>query len=161
MCNKKGFSLLSFLLYLTLFTMIIFFSCHIIVSLIIPSFSAIRTCKSIIALHIASDLFVRDVRAIKDHFTWKLITSHELIWQTENHDIGWYFSDNRLERKEGVYNREWKHKTTSVIATGIQEATFFIEKNDKHIIGINLILIPTVDIKPVVCYATVNKREKT
>ena len=163
MPNKKGFSLLSFLLYLMFFTMIMFFSCHIIVSLIIPSFSTMRKCQSIIALHIASDLFVRDIRAIKNHSChWKLVTPHELIWQEGERDIGWRFSDNRLERKEGIYNQRWKHTTTSIVAAGIEQATFAVEQHNKEIIGIELTLIPVLaQKKPVICYVAVRKREKT
>lgn len=161
MRHKKGFSLLSFLIYLMFFTMIMLFSCHIIVSLVIPVFAATRTCQSIIALHIASDLFVRDIHAINHPCYWKLISPHELIWQVGDHDVGWCFSDNRLERKEGVYSHGWKHKTISIIAVGIQQATFNIEKNDKEeIVGLELVLIPMVKAKPVVCYVAVKKEEK-
>jgi len=163
MPNKKGFSLLSFLLYLMFFTMIMFFSCHIIVSLIIPSFSTMRKCQSIIALHIASDLFVRDIRAIKSYpCHWKLVTPHELIWQEGDHDVGWCCSDNRLERKEGIYNQGWKHTTTSVVAAGIKQATFAVEQHNKVIIGIELTLIPLIDQKkPIICYVAIKQREKT
>ena len=159
MNNKKGFSLLSFLLYLVLFTMIMFFSCHIIVSLIIPSLSSMRTCQSIIALHIASDLFVRDVRAINHESHWKLITPHELVWRTGDHDIGWSFSHNRLERREGVYDEHWKNATTSVVAAGIAQGTFTVEKHKGHVIGIEIALKPIVAIKkPIICYVAVPQK---
>ena len=162
MYNKKGFSLLSFLLYLIFFTMIMFFSCHIIVSLIIPTLSTMRKCQSTIALHIASDLFVRDIRAIKIHpCHWKLITPHELIWQEGEHDVGWCFSHNRLERKEGVYNQGWKDITISVVAAGIKQATFTIEQYNKEITGIELTLIPMIaQKKPIVCYVAVKRGKK-
>ncbi|HLW73228.1 MAG TPA: hypothetical protein VKR54_04210 [Candidatus Babeliales bacterium] len=162
MCHKKGFSLLSFLLYLVLFTMITFFSCHIIVSLIIPSLASMRTCQSIISLHIASDLFVRDMHAMRElPFYWKLITPQELVWHVDDHDIGWCFSHHRLERKEGIYNKEWKSKTTSVIVSGIEQATFTVEKAGNEIVGIEMRLTPTVAIKkPIICYVTVKSEEK-
>jgi hypothetical protein len=155
MCNKQGFSLLSFLLYLVLFTLITFSSCHIIVSLIIPSFASMRRCQSIIKLHIATDLFVRDIRAIEGNVCkWKLITPHELIWQAGDHDIGWSFTDNRLERKEGTYNKEWKGKSTSIVAAGIAQVSFTVEKaKNNKIIGVELVMIPVVDLKKrVECY---------
>jgi len=159
MNNKKGFSLLSFLLYLVLFTMIMFFSCHIIVSLMIPSLFSMRRCKSIITLHIASDLFVRDVRAINEQSHWKIIAPHELVWRTGDHDIGWSFSHNRLERREGVYGERWKSKTTSVVAAGIAQATFTVEKHKGHVIGIELALTPTVAIKkPIICYVAIAQK---
>lgn len=162
MHNKNGFSLLSFLLYLVLFTMITFFSCHIIVSLVIPSFASMRKCQSIIRLHIASDLFVRDVRAINVHeCKWKLITPHDLIWQAGDHDIGWSFVDNRLERKEGQYNKEWKSKTTSVVATSIKQVIFTVEKTKDKIIGVELAITPVnVQAKSIICYVAVRHEEK-
>lgn len=161
MHNKKGFSLLSFLLYLVLFSMITFFSCHIIISFIIPSFSAMRKCQSLIALHIASDLFVRDIRMIKgNECEWKLITPHELVWQAKDGDIGWGFVDNRLERKEGMYNQGWKSKKTSVVAANIAQVAFVAEKAHDKIIGIELTMKPVFAVKePIVCYVAVRKGE--
>lgn len=145
-----------------LFTMITFFSCHIILSLIIPSLTSVRRCQSIIALHIASDLFVRDIRSIKNNKPhWKLITPYELVWQAGEHDIGWCFSNNRLERKEGIYDQGWKSKTTSVVATGITQAIFTVEKANNKIIGIELALTPVIaQKKPIICYVAVRQEEK-
>lgn len=142
--------------------MITLFSCHIIVSFIIPSLSTMRKTQSIIALHIASDLFVKDVHAMKNSFyDWKLMTPHELIWHNDKHDIGWCFSNNSLERKEGVYNKKWTNKTTSIVATGIEKLTFTIEKDDNHIVGIELALIPIVNKKePIICYVALIEKKK-
>ncbi|HLC06905.1 MAG TPA: hypothetical protein VJJ26_01830 [Candidatus Babeliales bacterium] len=163
MNNQKGFSLLSFLLYLMLFSLITLFSCHIITSLIIPSLSAMRKCQSIIALHIASDLFVRDIRTKRGcKYDWKLITPHELIWHQDDHDIGWCFSGNRLNRKEGIYDKGWKKSTASIIAHGIAQAVFAIEKNNDHIVGIELSLTSQSNPKsPVICYVAILEQEKT
>lgn len=160
MRNKKGFSLLSFLLYLMLFTMITFFSCHIVLSLIIPSLLSMRRCQSVIALHIASDIFVRDVRA--GIYNWKVTKPHELVWQVGDHDIGWCFTDNRLERNTGMYNQGWKSKTTSIVAAGINQAVFSVEKTNKQIVGIEMVLIPVnAQKKPIICYVAVKQGEKT
>ena len=159
MRNKKGFSLLSFLLYLMIFSLMTFFLCHIIVSLVIPSLSSMRTCQSSMALHIASDLFVRDVHAGVDN--WKLITPHELIWQVNDYDIGWSFTDNYLKRTTGLYNGGWKDKTTSIVAAGIAQATFTAEKAQNRIVGVELKLEPRVaQKKPVICYVAVKPKEK-
>ena len=144
-----------------LFTMITFFSCHIIVSLILPSLTSIRKCHSIVALHIASDLFVRDIRAIdKEKNSWKIINPHELVWASEDHDIGWRFVHNCLERIEGVYNQGWKEKTTSIVACGVSQAIFNVEKDKNHIIGIELALTPLCMLKkPIICYVALRQRE--
>jgi len=159
MHNKKGFSLLFFLVYLMLFSFITFFVCHIIVSLIIPSLKSVRQCQSIMALHIASDLFVRDVHAgIR---SWKLMTPHELIWQADECDIGWSCVDNYLKRTTGVYNGAWEHKTTSIVAAGVAEIVFTPEKAKDQIIGVELKLVPKdTHKKPVVCFAAVKPEVK-
>ena len=160
MRNKKGFSLLSFLLYLMLFTMITFFSCHIILSLIIPSLLSMRRCQSVIALHIASDIFVRDVRA--GIHNWKVTKPHELVWQVGDHDIGWCFTDNRLERNTGMYNQGWKSKTTSIVAAKIAEVAFTIEKANGQIMCIEMVLSQdNAQKKQIVCYVAVKQGEKT
>jgi hypothetical protein len=159
MHNKKGFSLLSFLLYLMLFSLITLLLCHIIVSLIIPSLSSIRTCQSVVTLHIATDLFVRDVRAGID--TWKVIKPDELIWQTDDSDVGWSLSDNRLVRNTGLYsNQEWKNKTSSIVAVGIDKIIFRPEKAHNQIVGIGLELIPiAAHKKPIICFVAVKRKK--
>lgn len=160
MHHKKGFSLLSFLLYLMLFSLITLLLCHSIVSLIIPSLSSIRKCQSVVALHIASDLFVRDIHA--GIHKWKVIKPDELIWQTADSDIGWSLFDHRLVRNSGVYNnQEWHHKTTSIVADGIDKIIFLPEKAQDQIVGIEMKLVSVAaQRKPVICYVAVKKKEK-
>jgi hypothetical protein len=159
MRNQQGFSLLSFLLYLMLFSLMTFFVCHIIVSLVIPSLTSVRTCQSIMNLHIASDLFVRDVHAGIDD--WKSVTSHEIIWHNGDHDIGWFFEDNYLKRATGLYDTGWKNKTTSIVAGGVAQATFVVEKVQDRIVGMELTLVPKAALKkPVVCYVAIKPKGK-
>lgn len=160
MHHKKGFSLLFFLLYLTLFSFISFFLCHIIVALIIPSFVSMRTSQSIMALHVASDLFVRDIRAGVDN--WKVITPHELVWHTGDYDIGWCCAGKYVKRNVGIYNEGWKKKTTSIVAAGIIEGVFTPEKIKDQIIGVELKFVPiSVPKKPIICYVAVKPKEIT
>lgn len=143
MNNKKGFSLLSFLLYLMLFSLITLFSCHIITFLIIPSLSAMRKTQTIIALHIASDLFVRDIRVMRQgRPCWKLVTPHELIWNHNDCDVGWRFFNHCLERREGTYDNGWRSSHTSIIAKNVSDAVFLAEKEQEDIRGIELTITP-------------------
>lgn len=158
MHNHKGFSLLSFLLYLMMFTGMTFFLCHIIASLVVPSLTSIRKSQSIMVLHIASDLFVRDIHAGVSQ--WKLVTPYELIWQSETEDIGWSFSDCYLKRSAGLYDGGWKNKTTSIVAAGVAQATFTPEKYQNHIVGIELMMEPKAQRKPIICFVAVRKGEK-
>ena len=160
MHNKKGFSLLSFLIYLMLFSLMTLLLCHTILSLVIPALSSIRKCQSVVALHIATDLFVRDVHA--GIHAWKVINPDELIWQTYEGDIGWCLSGHRLVRNAGAYNnQEWKDKTSSIIAADIDKVTFTPEKAQNQIIGIELTLVPKdAQKKSVLCYVAVRRKEK-
>jgi hypothetical protein len=111
------------------------------------------------ALHIGSDLFVRDIH-VGVH-SWKHITSHELVWQSNEGDIGWSFVDNYLKRTTGTYNEGWKNKTTSIVASGVSEATFIVEKAQDRIIGIELKIEPkVVQNKLIICYVAVKPEEK-
>jgi hypothetical protein len=142
-----------------LFTFMTFFLCHIIVSLIIPSLTSVRKSQSIMALHIASDLFVRDVHA--GVYNWKLITPHELVWQSKESDIGWSFADPYLKRTTGVYDGVWKNTTTSIVAAGVAQVTFTPEKAQGTVVGVEMKLEPkAAQEKPVICFAAVRKGEK-
>jgi hypothetical protein len=157
---KKGFSLVSFLLYLMIFTLTTFLMCHIITALIIPSFFSLRKNQSIIALHIATDFFVRDIHALKNgNYSWKVILPHELIWHHNDHDIGWSFSHNQLERREGIYNGNWHQAKASIIARGLSRVRFNPEKEAEHIIGLELVLISEcAPEKPVISYVALKNR---
>lgn len=154
MNNKNGFSLISFLLYLMLFSIIALFIANIITSLLLPSLTATHTCRSIINLHIASDLFVRDIHHMKiKPYQWKKISQDELIWHIDDHDIGWCYNKKRIERREGIYNNGWKGKKTGVISTGIKHALFSVERLHSRIIGIEMSLVSEyAPQKTVTCY---------
>lgn len=160
MFNKNGFSLLSFLLYLMLFSIIALCTTHIITSLLLPSLAATRTSKSLIALHIACDLFVRDIREMRNNVhKWHVTAPDELIWNTDSVAIGWHYTENRLERSSGIYNNKgWKSKKTSIVATGIAQGAFIVEKKEDHIIGIEMTLTPAEPAKKkVICYVAAKK----
>jgi hypothetical protein len=160
MHNKKGFSLISFLLYLTLFSMIMLFSCHIIVSLIIPSFASVRNTQSIIAMHVATDLFVRDIHNIDEGVVWKHTAPAEIMWHTGDHDICWRLQDKCLERVEGTYNNGWKDKTVSIVASGISKIDFTYKKDGQDMRAIELSLTPVaVHYEPIFCYVAVKSRK--
>jgi hypothetical protein len=146
MKNRNGFLLIPFLVYLMLFSLIVLFTCRIINSLIIPSFIKTRTYQSLIALHLVTDLLVKDLRSAhgKMH-TWNLVTPHELIWHNGEKNIGWRFIENRLERTEGIYdNNKWKKKKRSIAAAAINEVTFIVETGN-NVSTIECTLIPDID----------------
>jgi hypothetical protein len=119
--------------------------------LIIPSLSSLRKTQSIIALHIATDVFARDIK--KGISAWNVILPHELIWQKDDHAIGWHFYQNRLERREGTYKKEWHNVKTSIIVQGLEKAIFTAERDENGVIGMELSLTPRcAPKKSVTCY---------
>lgn len=147
MNNKNGFSLVSFLVYLFCFTLITFFINHLIISLILPTITATRQYKTLIALHVASDLFVRD---FKNGFQLILVSPQELIWKNGENNIGWRIAENKLERIEGIYNNGWKNKRTSIVAAGIQSGKFVPEIYKNDIVGIEMDLVSVANDKKIV-----------
>lgn len=161
MQHKRGFSLLSFLLYLVLFSVVTLCMCHVITMLIIPAFSSLRRTQSIIALHVATDVFARDMQNIKNSVdTWNVMLPHELIWQQDDHNIGWRFHQDRLERREGVYKKGWQESKKSIIARGVLSAVFTIERGDEGIMGVELTITPHCAKKKVIaCYVSLRKAQ--
>lgn len=162
MSKRKGILLVSFLVYLILFSMVTFLINHVITKLVIPSFSSLAKNTSIVALHIASDIFVRDVVKIQEHgCVWKVVSPHELVWQIDDLTLGWYFSENSLKRKEGASSDNWRNVKKSIIAKDLIDTVFIIEKDKEDIIGIELIMKPRyTPEKPIKCYVSIGKRHE-
>jgi len=93
-------------------------------------------------------------------YQWKKITPYELIWHGDEYDIGWSFTENFLERKEGVYHKNWLSKKTSIVAMEIEKGQFIVENHNNHIIGIEMTLISKhVPKKTISCYGAVNQQK--
>ena len=162
MYNKKGFGLLVFLLYLALFSMMTVLICHVSTSLIIPSLQSLRKCQEIINLHIATDLFVRDIRTMRTtQYEWKQTAAQELIWHQKDTDLGWCLHNGTIERKEGIYANGWKNTTTTIIAKGAAQASFDFHRKKERIQAIELTIIPrSSSKKPIMCYVSLLPGEK-
>jgi len=153
MDKKNGFSLILFLLYLFLFSSITVCICTIFTSLVLPTITNTRQCRSLMALHIASDLFFNDIQqAKKSSIVWQKTTDNEIIWSNKDVSIGWKIDKNTLKRKEGIYSLEkWKKATTCVIADRMEYGKFRIEKHNGIIMALSCSLAITQD-KIVECY---------
>jgi len=130
--KKRGFLLLSFLLYLLLFTLLT----TLCFDWALTSFTTytLRARRNMIVVdaYIAHDLFARDVHmAPLDIKEWKKISSSEIIWHYNNQDIGWCYKDKKLIRSEGHYNKQsntWHKKINSIAAQHINTLTFTVNK---------------------------------
>ena len=162
MHNKNGFSLISFLLYLVLFSLISLFMCHMITFLILPVLHETRLCKTLVKLHIASDLFVRDIKRLKNEKnSLKLVTTQALVWFTNDEDVGWSIEDNKLKRSAGIYKNGWRERNTSIIADEIANGTFTVGMQNNRVIGVEMTLVPSVNKeKCVICYVALRSEDE-
>ena len=132
MGKKEGFLLLSFLLYLLLFTLLT----TLCFDWALTSFTTytLHAQRNMVVVnaYIAHDLFIRDVHmAPLDVKEWKKISSSEIIWHCNNQDIGWCHKNKKLIRSEGHYNKQadrWHKKINSIAAQHINTLTFTVKK---------------------------------
>ncbi len=130
--NKRGFLLLSFLVYLLLFTLLVSLCFDWALTLFTTYTMRAQRNVVIINAYIAQDLFIRDIHmAPLDEQEWKKITTSEIIWSTHNWDIGWCYKNKKLIRNEGHYNKQmqkWDKKTASIAAQHINALIFTVNK---------------------------------
>ncbi len=99
MKQHKGFSLTLFLVYLFFFSIISYSLCHVVITFILPAVKGTRTNKHCIDFHLASDIFVRDMR-LENIVDLERVDSHKIIGHTGEKSIGWQYNNHTLERME-------------------------------------------------------------
>jgi hypothetical protein len=140
MKNNSGFSLIMFLFYLTLNSMIICCLCSIIVTCVLPSIRVSSLYHKELGLHLALDVFVREIRSSKI-VEWKLVTADTFIFNNGENDIGWRCYKNKFERIVGTYiHNHWQKRRINVIAQGVSKVMFSYDFIHEKIIGIECIL---------------------
>jgi len=130
--KKKGFLLLSFLLYLLLFTLLTALCFNWVLTSFTTYTLRVQRNRAVINTYIAHDLFIRDVHmAPLDTKKWKKISSSEIIWHYNNYDIGWCYKNTKLIRSEGHYNKRsdtWHKKIGSIAVQHIDSLIFTVNK---------------------------------
>ena len=132
MYKKKGFLLLSFLLYLLLYILLTTLCFDWVLASFTTYTLRARRNAVVINAYTAHGLFIRDIHmAPLDVKEWKKISSSEVIWHYNNQDIGWCHKDKKLIRSEGHYNKQsdtWHKKINSIAAQHINTLTFAVTK---------------------------------
>lgn len=132
--------------------------CHMVVALIIPAVQATRIHKHFINLHLCTDIFVRDVRSASS-IELKTCNKHEIVFNTGEKDIGWYYSNHTLERKEGVYkNNKWKKHHTSIVTNAIAHALFTADYHKGILVGIHITIMSSYSKKHCTRFVAVRKQ---
>lgn len=153
--HKAGFSLVLFLVYILIFSLISCGICHMIVAIVLPSLHQRRQYQSLLLLESALDLFIRDIRMNRKN-QWKILEQHKIAWNDGQKDIEWHYDDKKIERIEGIYEHKWKKKYTSIIATNLAKASFSYHHNDGRLSGITITVIQAGGYKePVTHYVAV------
>ncbi len=129
MKKRKGVTIIEFLVYLAIFSLIIMISMDWIVRLwqTCLFYSKKRVC--LVNLSAAHDMLIRDLQnAPSSAANWKMKTTSQLIWTASTKkDICWMYENNTLVRIEGSYNekkKQWKKKTKNLVASSIKKANF-------------------------------------
>jgi hypothetical protein len=117
-CNR-GFLLVSLCVYLAFFMLLLVLSMQLMGPGIISSFSRTNGCQSLLDLHSASDLFLRDLwQAPADISAWHVHTDSLLIWNSGKKTVGWSTADATIKRMEGLYepaSGAWRDLIQSVV----------------------------------------------
>lgn len=128
---RSGFLLVEFLIYLALLSLLSLLLMNITVSTVFNDKRKLPTA-ALLSLLNSFDLVAADIKKAPTLLSqWKKITEQELIWSSENEDIGWRLKKNILIRKHGVfdkYENHWIRYTKSVASAGIKALHFDIEK---------------------------------
>ncbi len=135
MQNSTGFTLITFSLYVSLFSLLSMLCFQWATRIMLNSKTMNYNTHTTTNIFMAYDVLMRDIHCAPQNIKWwKKITSTELIWKTEKSDIGWSFDGNTIKRSEGIYNAQrntWKKRTTSIVARNISTLTFLLRKQSK------------------------------
>ena len=134
---------------------------HSISYFIVPSLRSIQLYKEQISLHMALDLFVKEIRA-SVVTQWQEIAADSIIWSDQEKEVGWQYQNGRLERIQGIYkDGVWKKRRTSVIAINIHFLAFRYDIVAEKLVGIEVVLTGSRCLqKPVRGYVGIRKQGK-
>jgi hypothetical protein len=133
---RSGFSLIEFLLYFVLMTMMVMLTMDWIVSCHVRVANISRMCTEYIALTAAHDLVMRDLAcAHVDNAYWKKITPTGAIWSVGQNDIGWEVCDTILMRHQGLYDAErdaWLTVHSYKVADAVKRLTIVHDQQSRQ-----------------------------
>jgi type II secretory pathway component PulJ len=136
MNRQSGFTAIELLIYITLCAGLAITVFGFVARAAQDCLQSQKTTNELVEVALAQELLARDMRrAPIQKIAWKKISNHELIWNSENGDIGWLASDNGMFRTTGTYDTQsdqWLHKRKISCAKFLHRATFSVgEKNHR------------------------------
>lgn len=113
MDNKKAFSLISFMIYLVLFTMIIGLMFQWSVDMVVNNIRINEQARQISCVCMMHDLLVKDLHQAPSSIKQWDISSLCVCWHTAQGSVEWQLDKEILIRAQGVYdavNNKWISK---------------------------------------------------
>jgi len=101
-----------------------------------------RRSSDNISIHIGLDLITRDLYKLSSVTgAIKKISAYNLIFSSDNTDIGWELKNSKLLRTEGKYiNNIWHNKTESTVMDNVKTLQFDIKQIANQISSISVTL---------------------
>lgn len=122
--NKPGFSLLEFLIYLAISTLI-FIGVFRYFNSVQKSFAQVKESALMMgALHGACDIMAHDSMCADCNPSSWYCTLDECVFQTASGAVGWQLKKNRLYRIAGSYDfahKKWQQRRKTIIAQQVEK----------------------------------------
>ena len=137
--NENGFYIVSFLVYLFIFSLLVSVSFHMISIFLLPAIRSMKNYSQQMSLYIAGDNFINDIRTaqLNNSFTIKNISDAKVIFENEGYILKWRFKEGKLERLSKETNS--KKNTLNVVCTNVN-GQFSSDYSNNAIRGIEMTL---------------------
>lgn len=136
---KHGFFLIDFLIYFSLFTLILWLLTTLVATSSVRLQQLVHIHNNLIQIMSADTIIKRILYTCPSSSSaWHVKSSSTLIWRQEDADCGlWYDANkNALMYCTGNYNaamHTWRYKSKKVVATEVKDLFFeYTQSNDKQ-----------------------------
>jgi hypothetical protein len=129
--SDGGFLIISVCVYLACFMMLVMVGSQVLWPGLVLLQSRCGQCQSLVDMHMACDLFIRDLwEAPADSALWHLYTDKAIIWSKKKEEaVGWLISDEGIHRMQGLYDpktQRWQKNIQSVVLKLKSTHAYFI-----------------------------------
>lgn len=134
-----GFSLVSFVIYLSAMTIIVSTGFHWLLELHKFYQTAIKKQRHFLEIHFVNDAFIRDIHtAPKLAELWEKQGQYEIGWKTKNGiSIAWKYnmhSLTRIQKKWDKTNKTWGDTVSNTIINQIDDIEWQLIRSDQETI---------------------------
>ena len=138
--DKKGSSLVEFIIYLVLFAWITYLAFAWSTRIIVQHIAKYQQCSQRIACFLVYDALLKDlVSAKQQSFEWNAVSSHELFFATPTKTIAWQIDATGIARTEGIYNsvtKKWIAAKKAHFGSDITLFKYTLEQKNYDIVRV-------------------------